>query len=366
MSRLRIKALLGGVAAVAAAMGAGGPAIAHGGIDQEQPSLRDLAAKSSLVIWGEVADIAYRNSGPTEEEPNGVPHTFVTYKVREALRGEAGKGEVVLRFIGGADGRGGVYMETTTPVFARGQSDILFVEGGALDDCPLVECVDGRFRVAGDAVYNAWGVPVVEARKNLVIGGRPNLALLKMELPRPSFDALAARPEMKAFMASQFSRMTADELRRRYDAEAPAGSVVSYEVSGEHPPPEKGIAAAPIRKFGKAMPAADFLATVRAVLKEAGAPSAKVQFADPKAPFTATPPKAQKFQAAAQDIKRSPVEIRELQTLNEGDDGPGTGPTRQPGRPTPTDRPQLQPPVDPPKPGLNDGGVEMNKEGDDR
>lgn len=309
--RAFVATLLGGASLFAA-----GAVLAHGGVDQDQPNLSALSSKAPLIFWGDVADISYRNSEPTEEEPNGVPHTFVTYKVRETLRGKVNGGQVTLRFIGGADGRGGVYTETTTPVFARGQSDILFVKGGALDDCPLVECEDGRFRVAENGVHNAWGVPVVEARKNLVIGGRPNLSLLKMELPRPSFDALAARPEMRELIAKQFANMPADELRKRYEAEAPKFTYVSYGVSSDHGTPEKGAKSPPIRKFGPPMGTSDFLGAVKEAIASAPA-QGTVQFADPQAPIRVAPPKAQSFQAASEEIKRNDLELRELRSVKE-------------------------------------------------
>jgi len=317
-------------AATAIAIGALAPvgaALAHSGIDDKQPDLKTLAAQSALVVYGDVADISYANSRPTEEEPNGVPHTFVTYKVRETLRGQA-QGTIVLRFIGGADGRGGVYMETTTPVFARGQSDILFIKGGAPDDCPLVACVDGRFRVGGGGVYNGWGVPVVEARKGLVIGGRPDLSLLKMELPRPSFEALAGRPEIKELMGRQFAGASMDELRKRYEAEAPAQSVVSYEVSSERGAEDQGVKSPAIRTFGKPMTAADFLAAAKEAIASAPPPRMQVQFADPKAPIIVAPPKPPVFKAAVGEPKISPEERRELDLDKEGAVRPTLDPTK--------------------------------------
>lgn len=328
---MNIKMKLHGAAAAIAvgALTPLGAALAHGGIDDKQPDLKTLVSESAMVVWGDVSDIAYVNSQPTEEEPNGVPHTFVTYKVRETMRGTA-QSSVTLRFVGGADGRGGVYMETTTPVFMRGQSDILFIKGGAPDDCPLVACVDGRFRVANGGVHNGWGIPVVEARKGLVIGGRPDLSLLKMELPRPPFEALASRPEIKALIGRQFANMSMDEMRKRYEAEAPAQSVISYEVSSERGAEDQGVKSPPIRTFGKPMAIADFVGAVREAAAGAPPPRMQVQFADPKAPFTVAPPKPAIFKAAVAAPNISPEEKRELDLDKEGT----TRPTLDPRKPT--------------------------------
>lgn len=49
------------------------PLHAHGTIE-EVPSLGQLAKESTLVFFGNVEDIVYRNSEPTEQEPFGIPH----------------------------------------------------------------------------------------------------------------------------------------------------------------------------------------------------------------------------------------------------------------------------------------------------
>ena len=50
-------------------------------------------------------------------------------------------------------------------------------------------------------MYNTWGVGVVEARERLTIGGQARTDLDVMELPRPTFEALLTRPDMKDIAA---------------------------------------------------------------------------------------------------------------------------------------------------------------------
>lgn len=121
------------------------PAWAHSPHDAGEENLRAKVREAGLIMYGQVVNIRYRNSEPTQEQPQGVPHTFVTYQVLEVLRGEASDKQVTLRIPGGANGQGGVYTVSTAPVFARGQTDVLFIKGGEIGDCQLVECVEGRF-----------------------------------------------------------------------------------------------------------------------------------------------------------------------------------------------------------------------------
>ncbi|MBA3964952.1 MAG: hypothetical protein H0X47_04140 [Nitrospirales bacterium] len=183
----------------------------HSPNDAGEGGLQSKVREASLIMYGQVVDIEYRNSEPTKEQPQGLPHTFVTYQVLEVLRGEVSDKKVTLRIPGGSDGQGGVYMVSTAPAFALGQTDVLFIKGGEIDDCQLVECVEGRFRIHENQVLNGWGVPVVEARKTLRVGGKPRFDLNVMEIPRPSFKALLERPDMKAYI-DRVSRESKTEL----------------------------------------------------------------------------------------------------------------------------------------------------------
>jgi hypothetical protein len=217
------------VMAVLGLMNVQAPTWAHSPNDTGGEGLQAKVREAGLIMYGQVIDIHYRNSEPTKEQPQGLPHTFVTYRVLEVLRGDVPDKIITLRIPGGADGQGGVYMVTTAPAFARGQTDVLFVKGGEIGDCHLVDCVEGRFRVHDNQVFNGWGVPVVEAHKILRIGGKPRFDLNVMELPRPSFKALLERPGMREhlYRLSNDTGQTLDDLQKRYDREAPKMTTVN-------------------------------------------------------------------------------------------------------------------------------------------
>lgn len=341
---MKSKILLATVFATGLALLSGFQVDAHDTMDA-QKDLGDLVGESALVIHGRVVDIQYRNSNPTREEPNGVPHTFVTYEVRETLRGRESVQRLTLRFVGGADGRGGIYMESTTPTFARGQEDILMVQGGALDDCPLVDCVEGRFRVIDGRVYNGWGVPIVEAVEHLRMGGRGRPDVNIMEIPRPSFDALIERPEVQVMMRQQLSNMSMQELRQRYEAEAPEWQTVAYEIPRE-PNEDRGGGqpVPPLEQFGPPLTVEEFYQAIRFHVERAPAPRGSVPRVDPNQAFTVRPPQPARFEAAAETPRLGEEEMREMESMREGAlDGDGnTG--ERPTLPQPT-RPQIEPQI---------------------
>src|SRR5687767_10408007 len=96
-------------------------ALAQSPHDGQGTKLEDLVVKADLIIHGEVLDILYRLSQPSGPEPNGVPHTFVTYKILRTFRGTPPGDVVTLRFRGGAVGNGVIVTITSNPFFARGQ-----------------------------------------------------------------------------------------------------------------------------------------------------------------------------------------------------------------------------------------------------
>lgn len=304
------------VTVAACLMTMAGMASGHSAVNDKPVTLLELARRAPLIVQGEVVSVVYRNSEPNDLEPGGVPHTFVTYKVRDTLRGRAGE-TITLRFVGGADGRGGVYMESTTPTFARGQNDILFIKGGVQDDCPLAACVDGRFRVADGRVYNGWGVPVVEAGKTLVVGGALQADLLTMELPRPPFEALVQRPEMKPVLEAELRGSSMDSLRKRYEREAPERIIVRYVVDPETAAREPGLVGPPIRTFGKAMPLDAFVAAVKAASAQVPASRERPMLANPDARIVIAPPKVAALAATATAVRRTAAEQREYDSLNE-------------------------------------------------
>ena len=273
--------------------------------------------QSSLILYGEVVDIQYRNSDPTKEQPQGLPHTFVTYRVIDVLRGNAPSEKVTLRIPGGADGQGGIYMETTAPVFARRQTDVLFVRGGEIQDCPLVDCVEGRFRVHENQVFNGWGVPVVDAKEDLRIGGRARFDLNVMDIPRPPFEALLERPESKKLLRSQ----NIAELKARYEKEAPEFYTVSYGVETA---PTRGDEfqereAAPMERYGKPLSTNAFFDAIRTWSEQVGPPRSQVVNANPNQRFRVADPRLEAMKIERDAPPRLSEEERNDEKAREGD-----------------------------------------------
>lgn len=272
------------------------PASAHSPNDSAANSMASKIRQSALIAYGQVVDIQYRNSEPTKIQPQGVPHTFVTYQLQEVLRGEVADKFLTLRIPGGADGKGGVYMDSSAPVFALGQTDFLFVKGGEPKGCPLVDCAEGRFRVFENQVFNGWGVPVVAASRTLQIGGKPRFDLNVMELPRPTFQTLAARPDVKADLERVMKEtgLGLAELEKKYDLEAPKTTVVNvgYQASPQRGDGSDFKPALPIKKFAPALTPVGFSEAVLTLSKAIGAPTTKVVMPDPKARFFVPDPRA--------------------------------------------------------------------------
>ncbi len=292
---------------------------AHGGNDGSK-GLDRLATESALIVRGKVARIRYRNSEPTAAEPNGVPHTFVTYRVHEVVKGSMASSTLTLRFIGGADGRGGVYMETETPVFATGQNDILFVADDQSSGCPLVDCVGGRFRVANNRIYDAWGFPVVQARSKLVVGDVSNVDLLTMELPRPRFEQLIKRPEIKKLLRGKYASLTRQQLKRSYLRQAPEAMFVNYAVLTGRPDLHSRSASASKQKVNP-VDSGSFLDVVRHAVDESPAVSRRIRSVASSDRFQAKP--LQPLTVKADNSVRSTtrLERRELNSLKEGAEG---------------------------------------------
>ncbi len=261
----------------------------HSPNDAGEGGLQSKVREAGLIMYGQVVDIQYRNSEPTKEQPQGLPHTFVTYQVLEVLRGEVPDKKVTLRIPGGADGQGGVYMVSTAPAFALGQTDVVFVKGGEIDDCQLVECVEGRFRIHENQVLNGWGVPVVEAHKTLRVGGKPRFDLNVMEIPRPSFKSLLERPDMKAYIdrVSQESRQSLKDLQARYEREAP--KVTTVNLGNQILPIQRDVTeepeALPMETYGDPLTPDVFFDAIREWNKQVGDPRSPIVMANVKERF---------------------------------------------------------------------------------
>lgn len=294
--------------------------LAHSAADAPEGGLRELVAQSAAIAYGKVVDIEYRNSEPTREEPKGVPHTFVTYEIGKVFRGYLPE-KITLRIPGGADGSGGAYTETTAPTFARGEADVLFIPGGEAGDCQLVNCVEGRFRVVDERIYSGFGVPLVAAEKTLEFGGKPRFELNTMEVPRPVFDKVIKQPDAVRFIeANKIDRKGLEELRKKYEAEAPAlyrininveGYTKADDYSGEAP-------ASIIKKYREPLITDEFFKLIEHLNAELGQPDSRVVLASAKQAFTVKPPVAELIKEVTVSTPKPSAE--EIEFLRQSDE----------------------------------------------
>jgi hypothetical protein len=265
-------------------------ALAQSPHDGQGAKLEDLVVKADLIIHGEVLDILYRLSQPSGPEPSGVPHTFVTYKILRTFRGTPPGDVVTLRFRGGAVGNGVVMTITTNPFFARGQRDVLFIKAGEPGLCPLVRCSIGRYRIADDRVYNAWGVPVRSLERGVQLGGRPRFDLNEMELPRPDFDKVIELPQMRQLLETQFQGQSLEEIRERYYTETSEYYTARIAVMDQGVDPTEREDRAPSPpSVGEPIRLGAFARAIQEAARGADPPKGRVTNARPEDPFRVEP-----------------------------------------------------------------------------
>lgn len=159
-----LASLLAGVPALAAAQ-----VVSPG--TTEPGLLKSATEKSELAFHGEVTHIDYALSEPTGAEGNRVPFTFVTYEVKEVLRGSFEGKSLTLRFLGGLDRRTmNILTSCTMPQIDVGDEDVLFVAGNGTSMMPLVQGLSGRLRVVDGQVYTEQG-------RSLTIGADGDLEI---------------------------------------------------------------------------------------------------------------------------------------------------------------------------------------------
>jgi len=117
-----------------------------------------LVQQAQLIFEGVVTAVQYRLSDVGTPDHVALPHTFVTFTVKQTFKGKSATGSsITLRFQGGLDGHGSALIIPGVPLFDVGERSILFVRGNGTDLCPLVGWEQGRFRVIGDAIYTDDG-----------------------------------------------------------------------------------------------------------------------------------------------------------------------------------------------------------------
>jgi hypothetical protein len=133
-----------------------------------------MASQADLVFRGTVIGIDYRGSQPNSGNAP-IPHTFVTFAVDDVLFGNPGDAKrrtFTLRFMGGPDNKGDIMLVQQLPQFNIGDEDILFVTRNGSEECPLVDCVNGRFRIVDSRVYNEYGQQLLRNEKGQLVLGR--------------------------------------------------------------------------------------------------------------------------------------------------------------------------------------------------
>lgn len=196
---------------------------AHAHNPVENAKAGDLASlldQSNLVFVGTAAKVEYRNARSESKDEGLIPYTIITYRVAKVLRGKAPGDVITMRMIGGPDGSGRFLTVSGVPIIQLGDQDLLFVGDTGDASCPLVYCERGRFRILNDRVYDTFGSPVRGISKATALSrGTPPKAFRSVRFPAPTFDQLMENPAVAEQLRTE--KMSIDEARRRYEAEAP-------------------------------------------------------------------------------------------------------------------------------------------------
>ena len=135
---------------------------------------------ADAVFAGKVVDISYRESEP-DVDGSSLPFTYVTYAVDSAWKGVSVGEKFTIMMVGGRLNDGRFLSVSEFPDFQLGDRDVLFVEQNGVAGCPLVGCMDGRFRLVEGRVYTEGGVGVIQAADGkLAHGGWQNLPELNV------------------------------------------------------------------------------------------------------------------------------------------------------------------------------------------
>ncbi len=109
------------------------------------PDFDHLVSRAQVIFEGEVTAVQSQWIG------EGAEHrivTFVTFKVDDSLKGNAGASYTIRMLGGTVDGRS--MNVTDAPKFQAGDHDLLFVENNGSQFIPLVGIQHGRFRIRKD------------------------------------------------------------------------------------------------------------------------------------------------------------------------------------------------------------------------
>ena len=105
------------------------------------------SAKAKAVFVGEVVSIDYRTSQPAADG-RVVPFHFVTWRVKQAVRGVDAGTTWTGRFAGGPFGDGRTLFVSEVPEFEIGQHALVLATDGDAGACALAGCRDGMLVVS--------------------------------------------------------------------------------------------------------------------------------------------------------------------------------------------------------------------------
>ena len=178
-----------------------------------------MLKRADLVFEGVVERVEYAFSDPQGGTHPRIPHTFVTYRIEDVIRGDVQGDTITLRFIGGRGDEAKFLMASELPLFDVGDRDVLLVSGNTESGCPLVGCANGRFRVIQGHVFNDDGQAVeLDSAGKLALGAYYDL------------------PEVMTHKVSQTTLVRQDhfeqgESREAYRAEAVGTQLTARDLT---------------------------------------------------------------------------------------------------------------------------------------
>ena len=108
-----------------------------------------MVQRSDLIFKGELVE---QSEGLSIE---GIPYTFVTYKVDQVIAGKYPDQTITLKYVGGTFSNGNRLSATNTPEVAVGEESILMVQKSNDTGCDFVDCEHGRFVLQGGKIIAA-------------------------------------------------------------------------------------------------------------------------------------------------------------------------------------------------------------------
>ena len=130
------------------------------------PTFDQLVSEAELIFQGAVTNVQSQWTG---EGADRVIVTYVTFKIDESIKGDAGSNYTIRMLGGTVDGH--TTEVTDTPKFKIGDRDILFVEHNGSQFVPLVGIMHGRFHVqrekqnGREVVVKDDGAPLADMAK---------------------------------------------------------------------------------------------------------------------------------------------------------------------------------------------------------